>query len=172
VIHGGINGEENQMIADTNKEAREFACFDFQTCSWMKIRQAHTEVEDQPSKPIHLAMGLLAYHSMTPVWEPTLSRNYHGTFYSRFMWVKQPNEIMNNKDKQPEGSKNAIKHQGLYVFGGLDRNREATSNALYVLKPAYTDNKKNISLKSAAFKRLIKPRYMFEVSEVVAMGGG
>ena len=100
VVHGGINGDENKSILDTGKETQEYACFDFSTCSWMKIRQAVTEIEDQPGKPIHLAIGTLAYHTMTPVWEPILSRNYYEAFYSRAMWVKTPAELMNSKDRE------------------------------------------------------------------------
>ena len=76
VIHGGINGEENIVVQDTQKEAQEFACFDFQTCCWMKIRQAMSEDDDKPQMPIHLATGTLAYHTMVPVFECALSRNY------------------------------------------------------------------------------------------------
>jgi hypothetical protein len=56
---------------------------------WMKIRQAFTEDEEiQPPKPIHLLLGTRAYHSMTPVHECALSKNYSDVYYSRLMWVK------------------------------------------------------------------------------------
>lgn len=29
VVHGGINGEENKSIQDTDNETQEYACFDF-----------------------------------------------------------------------------------------------------------------------------------------------
>lgn len=56
VIHGGIGGDDNQVICDKDKEYNEFACFDFQAKSWMKLRQAEDNV---------LSIGPLGYHTMT-----------------------------------------------------------------------------------------------------------
>jgi hypothetical protein len=72
-VHGGVHGEDNKVIYDgkDEKNLQEFALFDFQACSWMRIKQAMTEYEDDvPQKPIHLTIGSLAYHTMTPVYDP------------------------------------------------------------------------------------------------------
>jgi len=40
LLHGGINGEENCVIVDKDgKEPQQFALFDFQARSWLKVRQ-------------------------------------------------------------------------------------------------------------------------------------
>ena len=131
----------------------------------MKVRQDLNETEDGKRFPVNLSLGELAYHTMTSVYDPVVSRLHSDTFYSRLMWVKtQPEITLIPKDKGVD--KSLIKTPGLYIFGGYNAKRECVSNNLYVLKPSYSLNKKQISNKSGAFKKLVKPRYTFEISEV------
>ena len=43
---------------------------------------------------IHLVIGPLAYHSMTPVFDSQLSFKHSDAFFSRQMWIKTPGEIL------------------------------------------------------------------------------
>lgn len=136
IVHGGINGVENVVIADDAKEQQEFALFDFQVCAWIKIKQAVNETEDGSLKEPQLTIGPLAYHSMTAVYETSLSRG--DSYHSRVMWVRPPQELL----PKEKGVTQAIKHQGIYFFGGYNRQRECASNTLFVLRPAYAQNRK------------------------------
>jgi len=40
----------------------------------MKIKQSQIEVAEDVRKPKHLTIGPLAYHTMTAVFEPIISR--------------------------------------------------------------------------------------------------
>lgn len=51
-------------------------------------------------------------------------------------------------------------------------DRQCVSNAVYVLRPSFAINKKMISVKQGLFKKLVKPKYTFEISEVQTQGQG
>lgn len=51
----------------------------------------------------------------------------------------------------------------MFIFGGYDMNKKPSNN-LYLVKPSYENNKKYISSKSGHFKKLIKPKYIYEVT--------
>jgi hypothetical protein len=95
-IHGGISGEDNNVIVDTVKHPNEeFAAFDLQARYWIRAQQEELVNEDTGERTlIHTTLSSLAYHTMTPVFEPALSKSQSDTFYSRMMWVKTPTEIM------------------------------------------------------------------------------
>ena len=85
------------------------------------------------------------------------------------MWIKTPHEVMHPHKMSVSHSE--IKHQGIYIFGGYNQHRECTTNALYILKPCYQGMKKQMSAKIPNFKRLVKPKYTFELAEIKSMGG-
>jgi len=108
---------------------------------------------------------------MTAVFEPVLSHRFPEVFNSRAMWAKSPAEIMPPHKQSSIALSEGIKHQGIYVFGGYNQHRECATNTVYVLKPAYTTMKKLFSTKSPNFKRLVKPKYSFELTELATTGG-
>jgi len=108
---------------------------------------------------------------MTPIFESTISRNQSDTYYSRMMWVKTPTEILAGPRDKPGQDRCLIKHQGLYIFGGYNKNRECSSNKLYLIKPSYNFNKHFMSAKNGAWKKNVKPRFTFEITEVPCLGG-
>ena len=109
--------------------ATEFALFDFQARAWMKIKQDEVVNEDTFERtPIHTTIGPLAYHTMTAVFESGLSKSFQDTFSSRLMWVKTPSEILAHVNDRPGHDRSLIKHQGLYIFGGYNKQRECVDN--------------------------------------------
>jgi hypothetical protein len=91
--------------------AREFALFDFQARSWMKIKQDEVVNEDTFERtPIHTTIGALAYHTMTAVFDAALSKLHSDVFYSRQMWVKTPAEVMAHANDKPGHDRSLIKH--------------------------------------------------------------
>lgn len=87
------------------------------------------------------------------------------------MWVKTPSEILAHPRDKPGMDRCSLKYQGLFVFGGYNKNRECATNKLYLIKPSYNVNKKFMSAKNAAWKKNVKPKYTFEISEVPYSGG-
>jgi len=62
---------------------------------WIKVQQEEFINEDTGEiRLIHTTLPSLAYHSMTPIFESSISRNFNDTYYSRLMWVKTPAEII------------------------------------------------------------------------------
>lgn len=113
VIHGGIDGDENILIQEGSKNmiASEFALFDFQARFWMKIKQDEMVNEDTYERtPIHTTIGPLAYHTMTAVYDSSLSKSHPDAFYSRQMWVKTPAEILAHVNDRPGHDRSLIKH--------------------------------------------------------------
>lgn len=108
---------------------------------------------------------------MTAVFEPMVPHRFPEVFGSRAMWAKSPTEIMPPHKQSTVALSEGIKHQGIYIFGGYNHHRECATNSVFVLKPAYSTMKKLLSAKSANFKRLVKPKYTFEVTELSSSGG-
>lgn len=75
-IHGGISGEDNNVIVESVKHPNEeFALFDLQARYWIRVQQEDLINEDTGERTlIHTTLNSLAYHTMTPIFEPSISR--------------------------------------------------------------------------------------------------
>lgn len=89
LVHGGISGEDNQVISDLEQSPKgfhqsEWVLFDFQARQWVKVRQEELVNEDTGEKKmINTTISCLAYHTMTAVFDPIIARSFPDVFYSR-----------------------------------------------------------------------------------------
>lgn len=76
-IHGGIGGEGNNVIQDSVKQLNEeFAIFDLQARCWINASQEELIDEDTGVRTLlHTTISSLAYHTMTPIFDPSISRS-------------------------------------------------------------------------------------------------
>jgi hypothetical protein len=89
----------------------EFAIFDLQARYWIRASQEELIDEDTGARTLlYTTISSLAYHTMTPVFEPAISRSQSDAYYSRLMWVKTPTEILTLPRDKPGQDRCQIKY--------------------------------------------------------------
>jgi hypothetical protein len=118
LVHGGVFGEENQILDD-------FCTYDIGIRTWIQCKQ--------PKDNRDVKIGPRAYHSMvcyvnTSQYPTSHYPNSDQILSSRLVWLPPVAH-----ESQPFVDTGYNKHQGFYLFGGVDSNDKKPSKDLFFI---------------------------------------